>query len=220
MCPNSSLTEHEDTYEVPPPAPHWILVRVSPRVTAPAPKPTLTKSSISGSLVVLCCRLSIPAVWAGSAVVESESVPCSLMGEGFQRAAGLGLLAALTPQRAGAHTFFLLKKGGAMGCAPGPASEGRKRQGLSDVTQHGSIWAHPASIAPTQEFLQSLRALGWHPQHLSTAALLLSLPSWEQGFIEEVSCLLLLLLLQSWPFATLPPSCWYAVPHGFFISLG
>lgn len=32
-----------------------------------------------------------------------------------------------------------------MGCAPGPASKGRKLQGLSDVTQHGSIWSHSES---------------------------------------------------------------------------
>lgn len=53
-----------------------------------------------------------------------------------------------------------------------PARGGSGR--ASDVTQHGSIWSHPASIAPIQELLQSLPALGWHPQDLSTAALLLS----------------------------------------------
>lgn len=94
-----------------------------------------------------------------------------------------------------------------MGCVPGPASKGRKLQGLSDVTQHGSIWSHSESITPTQVLLWCLPAVGWHPQQLWSTALLLSLPSWEQGFIEEVSCLLLLLLLQSWPFATLPPLC-------------
>lgn len=50
-----------------------------------------------------------------------------------------------------------------MGCAPG---QGRKLQGLSDVTQHGSIWSQSESIAPTQALLQCLQAVGWHPQHL------------------------------------------------------
>lgn len=107
-----------------------------------------------------------------------------------------------------------------MGRTPGPASKGRKRQGLSAVTQQGSIChirvyrTRPgAPPGPPSTGLAS-------PAPLVSTALLLSLPSWEQGFMEEASCLLLLLLLQSWPFATLPPPRWCPVPQGFFINLG
>lgn len=95
--------------------------------------------------------------------------------------------------------------------------------------QRGEEAAGPLRRDSAWVYLVTLRVYHTHPgapssglaspAPLVSTALLLSLPG-EQGFIEEVSCLLLLLLSQSWPFATLPPTCWCPVPQAFFINLG
>lgn len=170
MVSISSLTEHEDNHEVLPVAPSWIVVRVSrcpPLPLTPAsPKTHLHKQLDLGLLGGVLPTVHPSSVgrdrWPHTLVV-SRSVPCrALTGEGFQRAGDLGLSVALLCRGLELTLSFLLKKGGAMGCAPG---QGRKLQGLSDVTQHGSIWSHLESISPTQALLQCLQAVGWHPLH-------------------------------------------------------
>lgn len=149
----------------------------------------------------------------------SRSVPCrALMREGFQRAGDLGLSAALTLQRAGAHTFLPFEEGRSNGVCSRTGEEAagplRRDSAWVYLVTFRVYHTHPgAPPVPPSSGLAS-------PALMVSTALLLSLHSWEQGFIEKVSCLLLLLLFQSWAFATLPPSCWCPVPQGFFINLG
>lgn len=134
-------------------------------------------------------------------VVVSRSDPCrALMGEGFQRAGGLGLLAALTLQRAGAHTFLPFEEGRSNGVCARTRQQGEEAAG---PLRRDSAWVYLVtfrvpfqSITPTQVLLQCLRAVGWHPQHVWCPQHCCYLfPARSRGFIEEVSCLLLLPLL-------------------------
>lgn len=72
------------------------------------------------------------------------------MGEGFQRAGALGLLAAFTPQRAGAHTFL-------------PFEEGRSNGVCARTRQQGEEAAGPLRRDSARVYLVTLRVYRTHP---------------------------------------------------------